>query len=170
MILSKPSRPELCHLNNMSYQCYRKYLRRIVKYSKKRGVKLCALPDLSCGGAFIHSFFDKKGGKNRIYVDTLLPPSERIAILLHEIGHHLDYCGNSESFFTRDIIEARFRHDKNLPLTQDQKKKLLISERRAWKKAESLATRLEIELGDWFNKERNKDLASYIRIPVLRYL
>ena len=146
----------------MDYLTYKKSLRKIVKYSRFRGVRLHWLPDLSSKGCFIPS-----AKRNDIYVDNLLAPKERIAVLLHEIGHHLDYCADHMSFYSREIIEARARMTLEIPLTREQKDSLLKCERRAWKKAKGIAIRLQIPLGLWFYKEQKSNLASYIRIPVM---
>lgn len=128
------------------------YLQKIETYTKASKLRIEYKDTLSCGGEFTPY-------RRLITVEDNLPDSETLATLLHELGHSID-----DSLFNQGVEQKVSRayiaeyKDRSTP---KQKKLVLDCENRAWAFGRSIAKRLKIPLGKWYDKVRAYNLKSY---------
>ncbi len=97
--------------------------------------------------------------RRKIYLDRDLSESTEIACLLHEIGHSMDDTLSAKSL-EKKIDRAYYAAYNKKPTTL-QKELVVGCEERAWVYGRSIAKRLKIPLGKWFDREESDALKSY---------
>jgi hypothetical protein len=143
----------------MRYRYFLKLKRKIMRFAEKNQVvvKFRINDDI-----YANAYYRKtKRTKDTVWVYIKQPRTIKICVLLHELGHFLDYkqhpirykiygqAYDSKSFYTER------------KLTKKQKKILVLAETRAWREGEKLAKELGIPLGNWFYKSREENLSTY---------
>lgn len=130
---------------------YHEYLRRIEAYAEATGVNIKYGPEDGEG-----SFSPRL---RRVKIDPDLSESREIAVLLHELGHSLDetLLDNKTENKLDKAYSAIYDHRHN----KKQLKAVLECEKRAWTYARSIAKRLKIRLGAWFDRVEKDCIDAY---------
>lgn len=129
---------------------YELYLKSIKAYCKAIHMKL-EFSELDDDGAFIPS-------KRMVRVSPNLPESTTIAVLLHELGHALDFVLMRPPQYRQ--TEAAYRNLYKIKYTRHQKT-VLLTERRAWEYGKAVAKTIGIPLGQWYADTAKESIDTY---------
>lgn len=139
----------------MKLKHYNTYYNKILDYCKIINVDVYFQTGLN------NAMFITKGRK--IYIDPEFTESDKIAVLLHELGHFLDDTINNKKF-DKLYERASKKMDKNISLNFNEFNCIMTCELNAWKLGIVIAKKLKIPLGLWYKKTSEKYLASYFEV------
>lgn len=146
----------------MNQKQYLKYKKRILEFAKFYRVNIVFKIDKE--GDFDYYKHSKNNKKPLIVVKRNHPNNKKIAILLHELGHFLDYKEDNSRWRASEKAYNSYAWNNFLPLGKTNKSVIVNAERRAWHKAEYLLAILQIPRGTWFDFYKKKTLKSYINL------
>lgn len=129
---------------------YSLYLSKLTHYATSLGLKITIKPYID-DGAYIPT-------RNEIVADNTSSQSKRIAVLLHEFGHHLDLYLSSHTY---DAIDEAYSAKKPSKI---QRKLIIECEKIAWSKGRTIAKMLKIPLGKWFDETEKDCLSTYMQL------
>lgn len=98
--------------------------------------------------------------RNRVNIEKGQEESEEIAVILHELGHFLDYTTAPEKW-TTELDKAYRMAYADKRMSPRNRRMVLACERRAWKYGRRLARQLKISLGRWYDEHEDACLKSY---------
>lgn len=118
---------------------YNKHKKKIHTFASALGIKIVPKPYAE-DGAF-------SAARRLVEIDSQLGEANTIAVLLHELGHAIQYYFGTE-FNVRRVDEAYRTTEKTV--TKSQRDLLVRYETEAWNCGECIASALNIDLGVWF--------------------
>jgi hypothetical protein len=134
-----------------SLKNYELYIDKLKAYAKACEISIVYRTE-PCDGAYIPT-------RREVVLDPDLEESTEVAVLLHELGHSLD-----DSLFTKTYdrkLDRALTAADNGTATPEQVEMVIECEKRAWVYGRSIAKRLRIRLGKWYDKEESNNLLSY---------
>ena len=144
----------------MKLRNYKIYMKQIKAFAKLCNIRITFVKNMpECG--------EYRPNRREVLVDKDLPEAVKISTLLHELGHFMDDLRNPlNNFANRFHNDGRNAIDQERHLTMLQKKRILKTEKEAWKNARALASQLSIPLGKWFYQDEKSSLNSYYAIRI----
>jgi hypothetical protein len=131
---------------------YLKYMEKLEHYAETLGLRIISREE-SSEGAYNHN-------NSTIVIDPDLSESKEIAVLLHELGHAMDYHLTNKKLSPK-IWSAYHYVLGDTPPSQDKLETVMAAEVRAWENGAVIAKRLKIPLGKWYASERKSALLNY---------
>lgn len=98
--------------------------------------------------------------RRKIVLDPDLPESTEIATLLHEIGHSMDDTLINKR--TEKVMDRAYKAFYDQSASKKQVEKVVECEKRAWIYGRSIAKKLRIPLGKWYDYEEKSALEGYV--------
>lgn len=144
----------------MKLRNYNLYMKKIKAFARLCNVRITFVKNLPESGEY-------RPLRREVIIDRNLDQAAKLSTLLHELGHFMDDLRNPfNNFANRFHNDGRTAIDQERHLTMNQKKKILKTEKEAWKNARALASQLNIPLGKWFNQDEKSSLNSYYAIRI----
>lgn len=139
-------------ISNMRLKNYKKYLKLLRRFCKIQQIKLVIEKKSTSGTRYV-------GQHRSIFIDGSETDSTKIAGLLHELGHVLDEytASKGQLKFLLNAYPAFYAETPGVK----QEEEVVQAEVRAWKYGIVIARVVQIPLGKWYFKEKNKSLKSY---------
>lgn len=128
---------------------YHEYKTRLEWFARGTGVKIKYSKKVN------ESMWEPK--TKTVTIDSNMPQDMELAILLHELGHSLDFMLEPKGPEFEKAYDSFYIETE----TPEQIVLVISTELKAWKYAEKIANRLKITLGDWFYKVKDDCLATY---------
>lgn len=132
---------------------YEKYLMSLMLFAAGLKYKIEWKDKLPCGGILVPKY-------RVIYILASLPPTEKIATLLHELGHAID--DNFFNFKEENLVDTAYKKTySNKKVNSKYHKIVMKCEKAAWNNGRNIAAMLGIRLGLWYTEIELQSLETY---------
>lgn len=104
--------------------------------------------------------------RRTISLNSGISERAQIATFLHELGHFYDHIKDPKFSNSKKLIRAYSCYISEIPVSAEDKRRIIECERRAWNYGRVIAKILKIPTGRWYEKERKEGMSFYRSIPV----
>lgn len=148
----------------MTKKEYNLYKRRIITFAKNHKVSIIFKTDEF--GEYNYYRHSENKKPSEIVLRRNQSSNKKIAILLHELGHFLDYKGDKKKWKVSKKAYNTYAWKNNLPLNKFNKEVIVKAESRAWENALFISIILSIPRKKWFSYYKKQSLGGYKKLPV----
>ena len=132
------------------------YFKLISSFAKTKGCEIVFFRDEDDGEPGVFNPLSKQ-----IFINGVFSRKEKLATILHEVGHLMDYNNRPRLFKSRRLQRALASFELNPNMSRRDRDLIMDIETKAWLYARQLAKELDIRLDKSFDDTERNSLCFY---------